>query len=769
MGPVKHRKRRPNTSRLPVEGAPSAKPAAAVGAPTLTLRRKWLFRLAASVLFPLLLMGTLEGVLRIAGYGYPTRFFLKTRISGEDVYVENARFGLRFFPPAMSRRPAPVVMQATKPANTYRIFLFGESAALGDPAPAYGMGRYLKVLLEERFPARHFEVVCVAMTAINSHAILPIARECAWHQGDLWVIYMGNNEMIGPFGANTVFGPQAPSWRLVRASLALKKTRIGQALAALNPRARGEKSALAAWGGLKMFAPLPPEDRRREVVDANFRKNLEDIMRIGLDSGVRIIASTVASNLKDCSPFASVHTARLSDADKARWDGLFTRALSAQSDGSFQQALTLSQEAARLDSRFAELAFRQGECWMALTNSNRARPCFERARDSDALPFRADSTLNAIIAETVRNRGGSRVQLLDAVEVLAQQCPEGIPGQESFYEHVHLTFDGNYRLARAFADAVARLASGAWTAGAQPDWATRELCERRLGLTDWNRYAICERVLQRISEAPFTNQLTHIRERQRLLKRLSDWRSGLKPQFRANALSVYQEAIERAPSDSRLHENFAEFLEATGDLAAAAAQWQIVRQLLPQHYVAYFQVGRLLARLGKDTKAADSLGRALVLEPRSAEARIELSQLLAKEGKLDLALAQLTLAAREQPENAQLHQLLADVLTRQGNHAGAIEELRKAVQLKPTFFEARYLLGVELALADRIPEAQSEFEEVLRLRPSHILARLNLGVTLARQGKAADARRQFEEVLRLDPQNQKARQELKNLEATPRR
>ena len=44
------------------------------------------------------------------------------------------------------------------------------------------------------------------MTAINSHAILPIARECARRDGDLWIIYMGNNEMVGPFGAGTVFG-----------------------------------------------------------------------------------------------------------------------------------------------------------------------------------------------------------------------------------------------------------------------------------------------------------------------------------------------------------------------------------------------------------------------------------------------------------------------------------------------------------------------------------------------------------------------------------
>jgi len=86
-----------------------------------------------------------------------------------------------------------------------RTAVFGESAALGDPAPSYGAGRYLQAMLSEQFPDEKFEVVNVSITAINSHAILPIARECARQQGDFWIIYMGKNEMVGPFGAASVF------------------------------------------------------------------------------------------------------------------------------------------------------------------------------------------------------------------------------------------------------------------------------------------------------------------------------------------------------------------------------------------------------------------------------------------------------------------------------------------------------------------------------------------------------------------------------------
>ena len=107
---------------------------------------------------------------------------------------------------------------------------------MGDPDPSFGAWRYLQTLLRERFPGTDFEVVCVAMTAINSHAILPMARECARRDGDLWIIYMGNNEMVGPFGAGTVFGSRAPGVGLVRADLAVKTTRIGQLLDSLMQR-----------------------------------------------------------------------------------------------------------------------------------------------------------------------------------------------------------------------------------------------------------------------------------------------------------------------------------------------------------------------------------------------------------------------------------------------------------------------------------------------------------------------------------------------------
>src|SRR5207245_11661474 len=120
---------------------------------------------------------------------------------------------------------------------------------------------------------REFEVINVAFTAINSHVILPIARECAAHDGDLWIIYMGNNEMVGPFGAATAFGAQAPSLPYVRAALALQRLRTGQWLMALGRRLSGHGEKSPGCGGMAMFLDerLAANSTHRERVHVNYR------------------------------------------------------------------------------------------------------------------------------------------------------------------------------------------------------------------------------------------------------------------------------------------------------------------------------------------------------------------------------------------------------------------------------------------------------------------------------------------------------------------
>lgn len=730
--------------------------------PSASVRRRWLFRWVAAVVLPGLALLLAELSLRLVGFGHPTAFWVRTNLDGEPRLVENTWFGLRFFPPALARAPAPVVMRARKPAGVFRIFLFGESAALGDPRPAYGAGRYLETLLRERVPGREFEVVCVAITAINSHAIVEIARECARYDGDLWIVYAGNNEMSGPFGANSVFGLQAPPQHLVRLLLALDRLRLGQAGVALARQLGGSPATPESWGGMRMFQDhqLPPDDPRRHRVYENFRENLAALIQAGRKAGVPILLSAVASNLKDCPPFGSLHAPPLDGEALAAWQAVAQTAGTMAARGQWAEAAQRYAEAIRQSPRFAESHYQLGRCALAITNRALARSSFERARDLDTLPFRADSQINAVIAEAARAHAGNEVRLVDPMEGLGGPSPDLIPGEECFHEHVHLNFEGNYRLARAWAEAMAAWFPGWGDAASNPGWASPEVCAERLGLTDWNRQAVFEDIARRLSEAPFTNQFDHLARMDRLRARLGHLRGRVQTQNPEEARRLYEAAIRSRPEDHWLHYNYAEFLTRTGEWTDAARELVRVRDLTPHHYAVHLQLGRLFARQKRFDEARAALDEALRRRPDLADAQVELGQIAAGEKRFEAALAAFDAAVRLRPDDAATHLRRADVLMALKRREAAIESLRAAIRWRPSAWEAHYLLGVELASDGKVSEAEAAFTAVLRLRPEHVLARLNLGNVLARQRRLAEARSEFEEVLRRDPRNAAARDAL---------
>lgn len=194
----------------------------------ISTRRRWLFRFIAATVIPALLVITLEGALRLVGYGYPTSFFIESRQG--DRAVSNHKYGWRFFPRRIARAPVPLSLATPKPPGTYRIFTLGASASLGFPDPAYGYGRILEVMLQSTFSEIDFEVGNVSMTAINSHVARLIARDCADYEPDLFIVYLGHNEVVGPYGPASVFKSFSPGVGTIRASLWTRSTRLGQVI-----------------------------------------------------------------------------------------------------------------------------------------------------------------------------------------------------------------------------------------------------------------------------------------------------------------------------------------------------------------------------------------------------------------------------------------------------------------------------------------------------------------------------------------------------------
>ncbi|HZV36383.1 MAG TPA: hypothetical protein VFB72_17535, partial [Verrucomicrobiae bacterium] len=401
----------------------------------------------------------LEAVLRVFGYGYNPNFFIRRSIAGRDYYVQNEDFSFRFFPKQMARNPGPLRFPVRKTPGTFRIFILGESAAMGDPAESFAPDRYLEALLRAKYPGRNFEIINTAVTAINSHVILPIAKECAKHEGDVWIIYMGNNEMVGPFGAATVFGRQAPGLAYARFITATQRLRMGQWLASLGRKSAGGTRDEAAWGGMEMFLhnQIPPDSPMRETVYRNFQENLDDIVRAGIHSGATVLLNSVGVNLRDCPPFASLPAKTVPLNESGEFQTVYSNSLQAFAQHQWAAAESGFAQAAKFNDKLAELHYRWALCLLATTNLPAAREHFQLACDDDSLPFRADSRINAAIRTEPQRTHSDHLVLCDAAKVLAAGSPDGICGDETFFEHVHFDFDARYRLARAWGEQIERL------------------------------------------------------------------------------------------------------------------------------------------------------------------------------------------------------------------------------------------------------------------------------------------------------------------------
>ncbi len=329
---------------------------------------------------------------------------------------------------------------------------------------------------------------------------------------------------------------------------------------------------------------------------------------------------------------------------------------------------------------------------------------------------------------------------------------------------MHFNFDGNYRLARAWAAQIEPMLPAAITGGARPEWATQEICERRLGLTDWNRSGIVDSVITRMYAPPLSTQPNNDRR----IEALRSWRKALGARMDAAAVAgaraIYDDALQHSPDDYYLHENFAAFLEASGDLPQAAAELQRTHELMPQDFVADFQLAKVLAEQGKFAEAEAVILPAMAAHPGFVEGWTKLGEIHAAESKLEPARAEFERARQLRPQDPAIPYQLGMVLSRLNRSSESIQSFREAVRLRPDYWEAHYTLGGELGMHDQVAEARSEFETVVRLNPKFAGAHLNLGVALLKQGELDAAQREFDETLRLEPGNKVAPGYLRQVE-----
>jgi len=629
---------------------------------------------------------------------------------------------------------------------------------MGDPEPAYGLPRVVETLLRNRFPEKKFEVINCAVTAINSHVVRDIARDCRRLDADAWVVYLGNNEVHGPFGAGTVFGRSDRSLWMNRMGLGFKKTKLGQLLTGGKA---SSKSAPKKWGGMQMFLDqkVASDDPRLEKVYADFEKNLHAIADAA-GAKTKVVISTVASNLKDFPPFVS-------DSFDSQTDSFtpsgFTKACRLQDEGKYGEALTaFSRIQNGGASESAELWYRIGHCLVEVepTQVSEARQYFAKARDLDMLRFRADTEINKIIR---RVSNENSLALVESEQTLGDGSEA--PGNEYFHEHVHFNFPGNYRLGKAFAQKLTVALGLARQEESINGWASQEECANDLGLSPFHERLTLLDVRGRLGSPPFDSQLGHADRDAAIAQEMRSLAAQMTPELGQRTFERLTQLIEKRPEDWLLRQQFALLLDSIGRQSEAVEQLSAIAKQLPHNAAAQYRLGAQYNRMKQREKAEVALRKTIELRPDFVRAYNSLGICLSHQDRASESYDCFAKAVSIQPTFAEAYVNWGMVLSAKGQQDAAIEKYLQAIDVAPNDLKAHAELGKHFVSGNNYQDAMPHYEAIARVLPNDVAAQLNLGMLYLKFGGHGEkARTQFERVLELSPGNPQATEGLRRLQ-----
>ena len=205
------------------------------------------------------------------------------------------------------------------------------------------------------------------------------------------------------------------------------------------------------------------------------------------------------------------------------------------------------------------------------------------------------------------------------------------------------------------------------------------------------------------------------------------------------------------------------------ELAVAMTMLDEVLKEDPKVIDAWFTLGNMAARRGRQEQAIGYFKRALALKADDEEAVINMAHAYRKLGRDDDALVGFRRFLELDPKNAQVHYEIAQIMIDRGEFAAAAAELQAALAVEPKMAAARNALGVVALNQGNLPFAETEIRQALEMKPDVRLAHYNLALLAEKRKDPATAQAEYLRELELHPNNFKAAFNLGKLYEAERR
>lgn len=380
----------------------------------LTLKKESWFRVI-TYFVPMIILLFIELLLRFFNYGHDTSLFIKYP-DDADYWVINRYASEKYFADTVNATKGNVeVFRVKKSKNTFRIFVLGESTTAGYPYFHNGsFHRWLQYRLMHTYPDLNFEVINVALTAVNSYTVLDFGRQVLNYQPDAVLVYIGHNEYYGALGIGST-SRIANNRRVVQTVLMLKDLRfvqlINNMIRSLKPAAAGPDQRENLMKRMAGQQEIPYGSETYLAGIKQFKCNMTELCQYMRQKNIPVFLSTLVSNEKDQKPFIS--------------------------DG---HGFSAGQEYAEAGISYKAAQYQQ------------AKQQYVKAKEWDLLRFRAPEAMNRLIRDLSKKY--SNVHLVDARTVFEKFSPNGILGKETLLEHVHPNLYGYALLSEAFYQSI---------------------------------------------------------------------------------------------------------------------------------------------------------------------------------------------------------------------------------------------------------------------------------------------------------------------------
>lgn len=325
-----------------------------------------------------------------------------------------------------------------KPADGFRVFIFGGSAAAGlGYSPNVTFARHLERMLRDTYKNRTIEIVNLGIVALSSRQVSLLVKDVvANFSPDLVIVYSGNNEFLEIHAEKyaqvhaTTFSHLLDMVAETNLSRALNRILHGGSQSPSLAEMDLSHEGLRATQNQIIQDIQMSKEEVTEVINV-YESNISDAVTTAKRHSIPILLISVASNWewRGRSDLPDGWLAELVGTDAAPTDGLYAQAVAILDD---------KLKNASGEDRH-ELLFKRANAHKMMGNYRAAREDFRAAMNVDPHLRRALDSANMRLRTIAETNG---IAFLDLVEALADRNNHKIVGFEQFYDYVHFTPKG---------------------------------------------------------------------------------------------------------------------------------------------------------------------------------------------------------------------------------------------------------------------------------------------------------------------------------------